>query len=174
MTVLLTSCGEKLAGAPSHIRRWLLPLACAELATGIDCRLIGAVMDRESIGGEVLKPRGPGGLGDKGRGHGLMQIDVRYHPRFVADRLPTGELMWQAPTWNVLYGATLLATNLTALDGSFPAAVAAYNASIDRVLKVYVSGLEGDALVDGLDALTTGGNYVSDVLTRARKWGLAI
>lgn len=157
---------------PPRIRRWALQLELAQKAWGVDPLVVGAIIDRESWGGELLVPRGPAGVGDSGHGRGLMQVDDRYHKGFLAAREPGGTEMWASPTWNVLYGSALLAANLEALDGNYPAAIAAYNASLSRVFKVLTtSGMEGDALVGALDALTTGHNYVSDVLTRARSWG---
>lgn len=173
MTVLLTSVGEKLSSSPPRIMRWLLPLSIAELATGIDARLLGAIMDRESLGGEQLKPKGPMGVGDGGHGRGLMQIDDRYHKSFVGTLMPDGTPAWTHPVENVLRGARILQWNLQHFDGRWPCAVAAYNASPKRVREV-AGELHGDALVSAVDAVTTHGNYVSDVLTRARGWGLKI
>lgn len=159
---------------PERVRRWAPEFEAAEKAFGTDAYVLAAICDRESLGGAMLQPKGPTGVGDRGRGHGLMQIDVSYHPTFLSASGPDGRPMWQSPTWNILYGAALLAANLTALGGNYPAAIASYNASIGRVLKVLQLGKEGNDLVAALDHLTTGGNYVSDVLTRARLYGSKI
>lgn len=160
--------------APSRVNRWALEFQAAQMAFGVDPFVLAAICDRESLGGTVLQPKGPAGVGDRGRGHGLMQIDSTYHPTFLAAVGPDGRALWQSPTWNILYGAALLAANLASLDGSYPAAIASYNASLARVLKVLQLGKEGNDLVAALDHLTTGGNYVSDVLTRARLYGSKI
>lgn len=142
---------------PDRIEEWREYIEAAASATGLLPELIGAVMDRESNGGDALRPRGPGGTGDYGHGHGLMQIDDRTWGSWLA----TND--WEDPGINILFGANLLNANLKALGGDIPAAVAAYNCGLTRVLrlKAHVA-----LTIPELDELTTGGNYVSDVLNR--------
>jgi hypothetical protein len=141
---------------PGRIGQWARPLAVAargthpaaidELRWGL---VLGAIMDRESAGGQTLNPRGPTGVGDFGHGRGLMQIDDRAHPEFTA-----GE-DWKDPQANITYGAKLLRSLFDAGNGDLRAAIAAYNAG-PRALK----------LTDP-DVITTGRNYSADVLARA-------
>lgn len=123
--------------------------------------LVGAIMDRESGGGLYLRPIGPAGLGDHGFGHGLMQIDSRFHKAW----LDLG--LWKDPEENVRYAVThILIPNLDSLGG-VPGAVAAYNASWTKVMQVV---LEFGQDVEKLDALTTHGDYVSDVLYKVSQF----
>ena len=116
-------------------------------------------MDRESGGGILLTPRGPAGTGDGGHGRGLMQIDDRYHKAWIDLNL------WQIASENIRYAVThILLPNLDQLGG-IPAAIAAYNASFEKVWEVVA---EFGQDVDRLDVLTTHGDYVSDVLARVQ------
>lgn len=131
--------------------------------------LLAAVCARESGGGVYLVPRGPHGLGDRGHGHGLLQVDGRYHAKFLHMRLPSGALAWQDPRENILYGASLLRQNLRLLGGDLQAAIAAYNASWQRVRAVQRRLAPAVALelrLRAYDDVTTGRDYVSDVLRR--------
>jgi Transglycosylase SLT domain len=148
---------DKLTDAlPGRIGQWARQLAVAargtapgnvpELRWGI---VLGAIMDRESAGGQTLSPRGPTGTGDGGHGRGLMQIDDRAHVEFTS-----GD-EWQDPQANVTYAAKLLRSLYDASGGDLAKAVAAYNAG-PRVFR----------LADP-DSMTTGGDYSADVLARA-------
>ena len=46
---------------------------------GIPPQYIAGMIWQESRAGMILSPKGPGGTGDRGYAHGLMQIDIRYH-----------------------------------------------------------------------------------------------
>ena len=142
---------------PYRIWRWRIELQEASDNTALDISLLAAIMERESRGGDALTPMGPRGTGDGGHGRGLMQIDDRYHQTFCSD---IGQ--WGDSYQNILYGATILRTGIRSL-GSDPKGIAAYNAGVTRVRK---SGFEA---VPDLDSLTTGRNYVSDVLNK-RDW----
>ena len=164
---------------PQRVARWLPHARAAELVYGVDPHLLLAIVDRESHGGEALHPRGPGGVGDGGHGHGLGQLDDRYHATFLAAKGPDGKLLWADPAFNLLYAAKLLAMNVhmfdgTGVDPTLPA-IAAYNASGKRVREA-LRGLTKPAdeaeVVKALDPLTTGDNYVSDVLARMRSYVL--
>ena len=142
--------------------------------------VIGGIGSRESHWGLTLKPPGPEGTGDfierrfptghrdgplpsddGGFGRGLMQIDYDYH-----EFARTGN--WKEPKENISYGAKILhdlrryferQTNLQSLD-LLRAAIAAYNTGPHRVLKTIRKGLDPDLY-------TTGGDYSTDVLSRA-------
>jgi soluble lytic murein transglycosylase-like protein len=153
---------------PARLARWARELAAASLVTGVAPFLLAAVMDRESVGGEMLRPRGPTGTGDGGHGRGLMQVDDRYHASFAGAVFGRStRYLWQDAAFACLYGARLLEENLRAFAGDELAAVASYNASASRVraaLAVLPQDATGDARLAAVDSVTTGGNYVSDVL----------
>jgi soluble lytic murein transglycosylase-like protein len=139
---------------PYRAWRWRHEVETVSNQTGVDVNLIAAIMDRESLCGDALRPPTPRGVGDNGHGRGLMQIDDRYHLDFCED-----VEQWGNPYQNILYGTALLRTYIRQLD-SEERGVCAYNAGPNRVRK------SGFIVVADLDTLTTGGNYVSDVLNR--------
>ena len=155
---------------PARLEQWREDIEAAATATGLDPTLIAAVMDRESLGGVGLTPKGPHGTGDfdpnhpgmLGHGRGLMQIDDRAFPVFCAD---PGQ--WQDAGRNIMFGAQLLARNLIDLDGNTAAAVAAYNCGVNRIARLLAA--KPDATSKDFDGFTTGGNYSLDVLERKAK-----
>lgn len=160
---------------PPRLAKWAPQFAAAELCYGVPAGLMAAIVDRESLGGEALKPPGSGGTGDKGRGHGLAQIDIGYHKSFLVARFDSGNYLWADPTFNVLYGARLLSKNYQR-TGSWPMAVAAYNAGLTRVREAVVGVDMSDraALVRAVDSVTTGKDYVTDVFRRMADFGGAV
>ena len=139
---------------PYRAWQWRHQLEDVSNQTGMDTNLLAAIMDRESLCGDALTPKGPQGTGDHGFGCGLMQIDRRFHPifcEFVSQ--------WGDPYQNILYGASLLRGYIRKL-GSQERGVCAYNAGPTKVSN------SGFTAVADLDTLTTGKNYVSDVLHR--------
>lgn len=157
---------------PKWLAQWATEFSMAEEATGVDALLLAAVCGRESGGGRWLTPEGPGGVGDSGNGLGLMQIDKRYHWEF-SQRMRGSKPAWQDAYSNILYGAELLSQNLRAFKGDEAGAIAAYNASALRVRRV-LGSLPKDATLEAriaaVDALTTHGDYVEDVLHRRRTY----
>lgn len=158
---------------PRRLAQWLPIVRAAEALFGVDALLVLAVMDRESLGGEALKPRGPGGAGDKGHGRGLMQIDDRAHPTLAAALLCDGSPLLGHPVFNVLVGAHYLSTLVQQFDGTgvdpLLAASAAYNCGpgkVRRALRALPRPLSQEETLKALDPLTAGGDYVSDVLRR--------
>ena len=130
---------------------------------GLQPCIIAGLGSRESHWGLALKPVGPEGTGDGGSGHGLMQIDKRWHTEFIE----SGK--WKDPGENILYGCSLLAQNRALAQRRMPKVyndrvflkiiLASYNTGFNRALE----GLrEGD-----IDLFTTGENYSTDVLSRA-------
>lgn len=137
----------------------------AAQACRVDKFIIAAICDRESGGGVYLIPRGPAGKGDQGFGHGLMQIDSRFHGKW----LQTHE--WWKPEVNIAYGAQLLRENFDHFKGDEFPAVAAYNCSrvkVDALVNACWADLSARNLL--IDRLTTYANYASDVLERAEKF----
>lgn len=166
---------------PARVSQWLSIARAVGPLYDIDPLLILAIMDRESGGGEFTQPRGPAGLGDGGHGHGLMQIDDRYHSTFIAAKGPDGKPLWTKPLFNVGYAVELLHFNYLAFNGgsglrAILPAIAAYNASAKRVREA-LRGLTRPAsdvrVIAVLDPLTTGKNYVSDVLARRANFAIA-
>lgn len=154
---------------PPRLAKWARQFYAAEILFGVDPFVLAAIMDRESRGGEACHPPGPGGTGDGGNGLGLMQIDKRHHQTFAAAVMPNGAPMWKSPTFNTLYGAKLLAHNLAEAGNDYPLAIAGYNCSLRRAILACIQASGEDAIarrIKLLDPLTTGGNYVSDVLGR--------
>lgn len=127
--------------------------------------VIAGVGSRESGWGIYLTPRGPAGTGDSGHGHGLMQIDDRYHA--FARR---GD--WQNASSNIAYGAELLRQYIDRMEDysqgeglgtnlmQLRAGLAAYNGGPSGVRRALRFGRDPDTQ-------TTGGDYSRDVLSRA-------
>lgn len=139
---------------------YLPQIQAASSATGVPESIIAAIGDRESLWGAALSPKGPGGTGDNGNGLGLMQLDQRYNP--ISN--------WADPNANVLKGAQIYASYYSQLQaaGVDPAiltraAAAAYNGGVQGVLNAIQSGADPDAA-------TTGGDYGTDVVSRAAKF----
>jgi hypothetical protein len=180
---------------PARLARWTDELVAGAEVTGEDPLLLAAIMDRESLGGDALIPKGPAGTGDwrfytdvltgkrhrigaLGHGRGLMQVDDRHHAEWIARLDGRGVPLWQKPFDNIAYGARLLAANrrflVRALAGYPPsvvaaAAVASYNCGLRGALrhlrKLGPKAPELNLLV-AADASTTGCNYSRDVLSR--------
>jgi soluble lytic murein transglycosylase-like protein len=70
--------------------------------TGIDPFLIYAIGEQESRWGDALSPPGPGGTGDSGHGHGIMQIDDRSWGSWLASN------DWTDPETNIRKGVEIL------------------------------------------------------------------
>lgn len=154
------------AAWPKRLVRWVAQIEAASLAYQVDCYLLAAIMDRESLGGERLIPEGPGGLGDEGHGHGLFQIDDRSHSSFLRATFDDQSSLWADPAFSALYAARLIRKHLDHFQG-YPCAIAAYNAGAGRVTAVVGHPLFRPELeIAALDRATTGHNYVSDVLRR--------
>jgi hypothetical protein len=171
---------------PRRVAQWLPAARAAEMVTDVSALLLLAICDRESGGGEYLQPRGPTGKGDGGHGHGLMQLDDRFHFKsFVAALGPDGKPLWQDPAFAFLGAARFLRMTMVHFDGfdvePLLPAIAAYNASEKRVrdaLAGVTRPAKREDFIRALDAVTTGpkpgapGNYVSDVLERRNTYVL--
>lgn len=129
----------------------------------VPAAVLAGMGSRESAWGLALTPPGPGGTGDGGHGRGLLQVDDRWHPQFIA----TGK--WGDAKENIFYGAALLRSFMDYFvknGGWGPSqklilgAAAAYNCGPRRVLEASVAGQD-------LDTFTTGRNYGVDTLNRA-------
>lgn len=164
---------------PKRIAQWWGILQPIALHHEVDPLLLAALMDRESLGGYSLTPSGPDGVGDNGHGRGLMQIDDRAHPIFCNQLMPDGTPRWADAKSNIEYGAIVFADGLR-LFSLEPEAVAAYNAGPGAVRRA-LDGISNPAIgrplpietrILALDAITTGKDYVSDVLRRREMFKL--
>ena len=154
---------------PKRLARWSQEIESAcEQCGGLDPFILAAIIDRESLGGDALSPPGPAGTGDNGHGRGLCQIDDRAFADWCNQLEPDGTPTWQVPAKNIAKGAEVLHAALQALGFDYVAAIAAYNCGVHRVQdRLAFLPLTGkSARVAALDSLTTGGNYLSDVLAR--------
>lgn len=164
----------------------------AAAAHSIDPFTLAALLDRETLGGTTkdLDKPGPSGTGDFGKrdpahwgselppdgrgwGRGLFQIDYSkpgspqraWCETVAAD----GRCQWEVPALNADKAAELFAGKLAVLANDYQAAICAYNAgegSAQRALAALPPDAGPLRRVAALDAVTTGGNYVSDVLKR--------
>jgi soluble lytic murein transglycosylase-like protein len=158
-----------VANLPRALVEWATHFADAGRAHEVDPFLLAAICWRESRGGSVLKPPGPAGVGDGGHGRGLMQIDNRAWKDWVF-QTPLDKPQWQDPRYNILKGAEILSGYVGELGAELPG-VAAYNAGPGAVRAVLKrsANVSAHVLLHRLDLITTGKNYVSDVLaTRSR------
>lgn len=115
--------------------------------------LLAAIIDHESRWGALLKPKGPGGTGDNGNGLGLGQIDRRYHGAWAASAA------WWEPAVNIDKAAEVFAAKVRRFPGNIDAAVAAYNASEERVATAIANGAHPQSV-------TTRKAYVDEVAAR--------
>lgn len=162
---------------PPRLAQWHRELLAGQQAHDVDAFLLASVMDRETMGGTSrhLDKPGPGGRGDAGHGHGLMQIDDRSHLAFILKRLADGRWAWEDPLENVVYGAKVLAEGLRQFAKVTPpqlaraAGIAAYNCgatNVKRALARTPPSASLAARLVGVDFFTAGQNYSQDVLRR--------
>lgn len=169
-----------LHGLPPRLGQWASQLSMAAGRYRLDMFLLAAIMDRESYGGLLLKPPGPGGTGDfaprrgamppdgKGWGRGLMQIDFASWMDWLANN------DWTDPLTNISKGAEILRSYIDQL-GAEDAGICAYNAGpmrARRALERLPKDADRWARLDALDAMTArpSRNYASDVLSRRDKF----
>jgi soluble lytic murein transglycosylase-like protein len=122
----------------------------------VDPLLLAAVCDRESGGGVYLVPPDPSGVGDRGHGRGLMQIDDRTWVKWLRDH------RWQDALTNIRFGAEILRGEMDRFAQTghgIECAVAAYNCGPARVRQAL-------AEKRGCDFYTHGQDYAADVLRR--------
>lgn len=122
---------------------------------GLSPYLLAAIIQHESGYGTLLTPKGPGGTGDFGHGHGLMQIDDRTWGDWLASN------NWQDPYTNISKGAEIFRSSLSYFqskgltgDDLTNAAIAGYNANPAAVWSAIQKGKSPDAV-------TTGRNYAA-------------
>lgn len=145
---------------PKHLRIYFDYFDAAALAVFLDAPYdlydLAAICDRESVGGLILRPRGPAGLGDNGHGHGLMQIDDRSFPEFCASE------DWKDPLKNIFFGAGVLYDKWKEVRDT-QGGIAAYNCGAWNVKKAKERGFD-------VDHYTTHHDYSKDVMERAARF----
>jgi hypothetical protein len=101
------------AALPAYAKPYAPVILRVAREDGIDPFLIYALGDRETRWGTstALDTPGPGGRGDSGHGHGLMQIDDRSHAPWIATSA------WWDPYTNVKKGSAVLKGKLSFLAG---------------------------------------------------------
>jgi len=144
--------GTALDGSrlPERYREYLPYVQSAAQRYHLDPALILGVIDRETRGRNII--------GDHGHGRGLMQIDDRFHARWLADHQAGLD-----PATNIDYGAHMLRQNLDHFHGDTQAALAAYNSGVGRVDRLIAAGQD-------VDSHTTGHDYGADTMRRADRF----
>jgi soluble lytic murein transglycosylase-like protein len=127
---ILPQSGKPYAGALSR----------AAAKWDVDVVLLAAVIEQESMHGELLKPKGPGGLGDKGHGHGVGQIDNRTWGAWLRSA------RWWDYEVNATKAAEILAGELRTFGGNVRQGVSAYNAGAGAVRKAVLTGRDPGAV----------------------------
>ena len=94
-------------------------ITAAARANGLDPRLLAAVAAQET--GGPANDSGANIVGDNGHGHGLFQLDDRYHP--IARTAAAMD-----PASNAQYAGKFLSGLLQRFGGNLRAALSAYNA----------------------------------------------
>jgi hypothetical protein len=122
---------------------------------GIPAALLAATSGRECRAGNTLDEFG---WGDHGNGFGILQVDKNFHT-ILGSESPISQAHIEQATG-------ILAANIDAVEAAHPdwddvyilkGAVAAYNAGVSNV-----------KTINGMDIGTTGDDYSSDVIARAR------
>jgi membrane-bound lytic murein transglycosylase MltF len=149
--------GKRLV-LPARLAQWELHFRVAASEFEVDPLILAAICDRESLGGNALDPKGAAGVGDKGHGRGLMQIDDRAHHAW----LKTNE--WRDALTNIRKGAEIFAGDLQRFrqqQAPEPTrcALAAYNCGAATVRKALERSLP-------VDHFTTKQDYSADVTRR--------
>ncbi len=161
-----------MAIIPDRVAQWRPQATAAGSIFGVDPLDLLALVSRESAGDPNAQ--------SPDYGLGLMQITARFHPTFCEALGPDQRPLWRHPGWNIMYGAHLFRFNLDAFHGldvdpRIPA-FASYNASLKHVrekLRALPRPTTDEQAVAVLDPLTTGGDYVSDVLRRRASFVLS-
>ena len=136
-------------------------LSTAANKFGVPAALIAALASRESRCGKVLTPQG---LGDKDNAFGILQVDKRFHtPEGTVDSAgkPTPKSLE-----HIEQATGIFVEYLDQVEKAHPdwedefllkGAVVAYNAGVSTV-----------QTKNGMDIGTTGDDYGSDVIARAK------
>ncbi len=112
-------------------------IEAAARAYHLDPRLLEAVAAQETGGPDC--DSGQNIVGDGGHGHGVFQIDDRYHP-FAS----TSAAM--DPGQNALYAAGMISDNLRRFGGNVKEALSAYNAGDPHATGTRTTWKDGQTL----------------------------
>lgn len=156
--------GAFLAAIPARARTYADAVIRVAGEEGVSPFILVAIMERETQSGtaKALDKPGPGGRGDFGHGHGLMQIDDRSFGPWLRSN------NWADPYVNIKKGAQVYKGKLAYIRSKVPglseseyvrAAIAAYNTGEGNVVKSLKAGRD-------VDSTTAHGNYSADVLTK--------
>jgi soluble lytic murein transglycosylase-like protein len=148
--------GGLLKALPLHARQYAAQLEGAARVHGVDPFLLAAVLEQESDFGAALTPKGPGGKGDRGYGHGVGQIDSRTWGAWLKSAA-----WWDFGT-NATKAAEILAAGLKAFPSNVAAGLAAYNAGPGRVRQALAAGKAPGSVTTH----TRGVSYPDSVLVR--------
>lgn len=157
---------------PQRIAQWLPALLELEQRYRVHRLLNGGILDRETRGGTDtgLDRPGPSGRGDGGHGHGLWQLDDRYHGEFLKKRLPDGRFAWEDPLEAGDYAMrAIFIPALRTFQGDVFLALAAYNAGPDAVRAGMAKAPARSPIAmvhRAADLRTARGDYAQDVLYR--------
>ena len=129
-------------------------IASAAARHGVRADVLTAIGSRESHLGQ-MPPLARDWTGDRGHGRGVFQIDDRWHGPFVRGHANDDHAA------HADYAARFLKRLVTRYGGDYVRALAAYNAGPGNVDKALRQGRSAEHY-------TTGGDYATDVLARAR------
>ncbi|XP_067903218.1 lysozyme g-like [Heterodontus francisci] len=121
-------------------------------ANQIDPAIIGAIISRESRGGNALE----NGWGDHGNGFGLMQVDKRYHNIVGA---------WNSEE-HLEQGTQILTDMIKTIANKFPGWTK--EQQLKGGISAYNAGPKNVQTYDRMDIGTTGNDYANDVVARAQ------
>ena len=144
---------------PDYIEPYWPMIVVVARRYGFDPYIIAAIGDRETMWGtsSYCRPKGAACLGDHGHGHGLFQIDDRWHPEFCA-----GE-DWKDPEKNADYAIGKVLKPAVEELGYVTQGISAFNCGVGNVKKAL-------KLQKKIDFYTTGKDYSEDVLHRAEEF----
>ncbi len=112
-------------------------ISAAARANGLDPRFLAAVAAQETGGPD--NDSGSNIVGDSGHGHGLFQLDDRWH---AIARTPTA----MDPASNAQYAARMLSGLLQRYGGDMHAALSAYNAGSPNATGTVTTWADGSRL----------------------------
>ncbi|XP_078403805.1 lysozyme g-like 1 [Cetorhinus maximus] len=121
-------------------------------ANRVDPAIIGAIMSRESRGGNVLI----NGWGDHGNGFGLMQVDKRHHNIVGA---------WDSEE-HLSQGTQILTGMIKSIAKKFPGW--SKEQQLKGGISAYNAGPRNVQTYSRVDIGTTGNDYANDVVARAQ------
>ncbi|XP_048400845.1 lysozyme g-like 1 [Stegostoma tigrinum] len=136
-------------GRVNNYKTLIKKVACANQ---IDPAIIGAIISRESRGGNALKS----GWGDNGNAFGLMQVDKNWHN-------VVGE--WNSEA-HLQQGTEILINMIKEIANKFPSWTK--EQQLKGGISAYNAGTKNVQTYDRMDIGTTGDDYANDVTARAQ------